>query len=612
MDLLMKEFQKKSLNYMTSFSKNEVVNILTGFTIVSDYNPMPDINHFRIDKDEYIPKYRKLVEMVHKNGANFFMQIGHVGINVIQNPETIYGPSSLPLTNKNKNSKEMTKEDILRIENDFAEGALRAKKAGFDGIEIHGAHFYLVSDFLSPIYNKRTDEYGGSDENRVRFLIEIIGKIREKVGNDFIVGVKLNSEEGDENGISEEAFFKTCLMAEAAGIDFIDVSGMTWMKERTKNLYYADVGAKLAEKLKIPVMVTAGARNVDELNEILNKSKIQYFGIARPLICEYDLIKRWKNGETKTSKCVSCNSCLFKHLGICAFNKNKCDIKYVEPAPFQSIKLGEYKITYLPDGEGHVIPSLAYEGSTEEDWKKYKDYLTKEGNSLMSIGSFLIEYKNEKILFDLGMGREHFSSPEGYYDGGELLNNLQRAGWIKRDITKVIYPNFHPEHVGWTSVDINGKRFLAFPNAEYYSTQNEWDFWKDKTNEPLGINLENFKEPLEGNLKFLKDGEEIIPNLFVKYVFGNTPGSINLILNAEGKRIWFIGDLVHSDLQFENPSWSFYTDNDKERAIKMRLNIMEELSEPNTMIASSHFVKGAFGYLKKEGEGKYKFERYTN
>ena len=91
-------------------------------------------------------------------------------------------------------------------------------------------------------------------------------------------------------------------MAEAAGIDFIDVSGMTWMKEKTKNLYYADVGAKLAEKLKIPVMVTAGARNVDELNEILNKSKIQYFGIARPLICEYDLIKRWKNGETKNIK----------------------------------------------------------------------------------------------------------------------------------------------------------------------------------------------------------------------------------------------------------------------------------------------------------------------
>ena len=197
--------------------------------MVSDYNSLPDNNQFRIDKDEYIPEYRKLVDMVHKNGANFFMQIGPCGINVQSNPEIIYAPSSVPLPNKNKKSKEMTKEDILRIENGFAEAALRAKKAGFDGIELHGAHFYLISDFLSPLYNKRTDEYGGSDENRARCLIEILGKIREKVGNDFIVGIKLNCEEGDKNGISEESFFKICLMAEAAGVDFIDISGMTWI-----------------------------------------------------------------------------------------------------------------------------------------------------------------------------------------------------------------------------------------------------------------------------------------------------------------------------------------------------------------------------------------------
>ena len=79
-------------------------------------------------------------------------------------------------------------------------------------------------------------------------------------------------------------------------------------------------------------MVIGGARNVDELNEILNKSKIQYIGLARPFICEYDLIKKWKAGETKKAKCVSCNSCLNKHFGICLFNKNKCDIKYAEPA----------------------------------------------------------------------------------------------------------------------------------------------------------------------------------------------------------------------------------------------------------------------------------------
>ena len=329
-------------------------------------------------------------------------------------------------------------------------------------------------------------------------------------------------------------------------------------------------------------------------------------------ICEYDLIKKWKNGETKKAKCVSCNSCLNKHFGICIFNKNKCDMKQsAEPAPLKTIKIGEYKVTYLPDGEGSIIPSFAYHGSTEEDWRNLKEYLNKEGKSLMSIGSFLIEYKNEKILFDLGIGDNHYSTPEGNCDGGELLNNLKKVGLDRKDITKVIYSNFHAEHVGWTSIEENGKRVLTFPNADYYSSKNEWDFWKDKTNEPTGIDLKSFKEPLEGKIKFLKDCEEIIPNLFVKYEFGSTPGSINLILNSEGKRMWFMADMVNSEIQFENPHWCFFTDSNEERAIKTRLNSFEELSQPNTIIANGHFIHEVFGYLKKEGEGKFKFERYT-
>ena len=361
------------------FSKNEVGTIFTGYTTVSDYNQFENVNVFRIDKDEYIPEFKKLVDLVHKNGANFFMQLVHIGMNTKMKVDTVYGPSSLPLPGPNKISKEMTKEDILRIENDFAEAALRAKKAGFDGVEIHAAHFYLISEFLSPLSNKRTDEYGGSDENRARFLVEIITKVREKVGKDYIVGIKINSEDGDPNGITEEGFIKTCLMAEAAGIDFIQITGIRWLSERIKNPIYADIGIKLAEKVKIPIIVTGGARNVDELNEILNKSKIQYFGIARPLICEYDIIKKWKEGKTKKSKCVSCNSCLNKHFGVCIFNKKKCDMKSAEPAVFQSITLGEYKVTYLPDGEGSTIPSFSYHGSTEEDWKNLNEYLDKEG-----------------------------------------------------------------------------------------------------------------------------------------------------------------------------------------------------------------------------------------
>ena len=383
------------------------------------------------------------------------------------------------------------------------------------------------------------------------------------------------------------------------------------MRERTKSLEYENIGIKLAEKIKIPVMVTAGARNVDELNDILNKSNIQYFGIVKPLICEYDIIKRWKNGETKKSKCISCNTCLFKTLGTCIFNKNKCDMKSAQPASFQSITLGEYKITYLPDGEGYTIPSLSFHGSTEEDWKNLKEYLNKEGKFLISFGSFLIEYKNEKILFDLGIGKNHYSAPEGIGDGGELLNNLKKAGLDRKDITKVIYSHFHPSNIGWTTIEENNKIILTFPNANYYSSKNEWDFWKDKINDPINNNIKTFKEQLEGKIKFLKDGEEIIPNLFIKYEFGHTPGLINLILNSNGKRIWFINDIIHSDIQFKNPEWCFFTDNNEERAIKTRKNIFEDLSEPNTIIANSHFIEEAFGYLKKEAEGKYKFERYT-
>ena len=592
-------------------SKNEIGLIFTGYTMVSDYLQNDKYHTFRLDKDEYIPEYKKLVDIVHKNGAKIFMQLAHIGMNTLSKSEIIYGPSSLPIPNQNRKSKEMTKDDIIRIENNFADAALRAKKAGFDGIEIHGAHFYLISQFLSPLFNKRNDEYGGNDENRARFLLEIISKVREKVGNEYIVGLKINSEDGDENGITEQGFIKICQLAEKAGVDYIQISGVKWIKQRIDNLIYSDIGTKLAEKLNIPIMVIGGGRNLDELNEIINKSKIALIGLVRPLICEYDLVKKWKNGQTKKSKCISCNTCLRKSPGICIFNKNKCDRKIAQPAKFQSISLGEYKITYLPDGEGYTIPALSYHGSTEDDWKNLNEYLNNEGKSLMSIGSFLIEYKNEKILFDLGLGKNHFSTPEGSADGGELLNNLKKAGLDRKDITKVIYSHFHPDNIGWTSIEENGKRVLTFPNANYYSSKNEWEFWKDKTNEPIGIELKSFKEPLEGKIKFLKDGEEIIPNLFVKFEFGHTPGLINLILNADGKRMWFMSDMVHSDLQFENPQWCFYTDNNEEKSIKTRLRAFDDLSQMNTIIANGHFIEEVFVYLKKEGEGKYKFERYT-
>ena len=309
-----------------TLSKNEVGTIFTGLVTISDYNQFDNYPNFRLDKDEYIEEFKKLTSLVHKNGANIMAQLVHIGNNYFgSEDEIIYCPSKMVNPQTNRTCHEMTKKDILRIEDDFVKAAVRAKKAGFDGVELHGAHFYLLSEFLSPIHNHRNDEYGGSDENRARIIIEILEKMRPAVGNDFIISMKINTEEG-EGGITENGVITASKLAEKAGLDIIQLSGTKWFTEKSKTPFYYEIGKKLADILNIPVIVTGGARDLDNLNEILNNSKIEYFGIARPLICEPDLITRLKNGSTKKPKCVSCNTCLRNAINKsveCILNKKK-------------------------------------------------------------------------------------------------------------------------------------------------------------------------------------------------------------------------------------------------------------------------------------------------
>ena len=269
-------------------------------------------------------EYKKLSDLVHKNGANIIMQLVHSGINTPAKDEKIYGPSVVKLLQQDRNSVEMTKDEILHFENLFTEAAIRAKKAGFDGIELHGAHFYLISTFLSPLFNHRNDEYGGNDENRVRIVIEIVKKIREKLGNDFIIGIKLNTEDGNENGISEKGFLNTCKILEKNGIDFIEVSGTNFIKGKHKKPDFYDIASKLADYVNIPVILLGGVRDLETIDFVLNNSKIEYIGMARTLLCEPDIVKRWKNGDKKESKCISCFGCMkdLEHPH-CIFNKEK-------------------------------------------------------------------------------------------------------------------------------------------------------------------------------------------------------------------------------------------------------------------------------------------------
>ena len=187
-------------------------------------------------------------------------------------------------------------------------------------------HHVTLSQFLSPMFNHRTDEYGGSDENRARFVIEIIKKIREKIGNEYIILLKLNSEDDDPNGITFEGFMTACKMAEQAGVDMIEVTGMKWKKNRENKLIYFEAGKILADTLKIPVLVTGGIKNMNVANDALNNSNIQYIGICRAFLSEPDILTKWKNCDDKKSQCVSCMNCYKIDNSIeieCIINKRK-------------------------------------------------------------------------------------------------------------------------------------------------------------------------------------------------------------------------------------------------------------------------------------------------
>ena len=290
---------EKYIKRYEELSKLEIGTIITGCIMIepTDVLPVPVI-----DKDEYISEFKKLVDVVHKNGANIIAQISFVK------------DFDLPV------------EEIHRLEDLFADAALRAKKAGFDGIEIGASHGGVLNQFLSPKFNHRNDEYGGNDENRARFVVEIIKKIREKIGNEYIIFIKINSEDDDPNGITPEGFIKTCKMLEEAGTDIIEVTGMRWKKNRENKLVYFEEGKILADILKIPVMITGGAKDLNVINDALNNSNIQYIGICRAILTEPDIIVKWKNCGDKKSRCVSCMKCYVfddKKEAECIFNKKK-------------------------------------------------------------------------------------------------------------------------------------------------------------------------------------------------------------------------------------------------------------------------------------------------
>ena len=271
---------------------NGVALVTTEGAIVGDYtfSKLQAEGPFRIDSDEYIPEIKKLADIAHKHNSYILLGILHYGL--LSSDQPIYSPSGgKSLVNQELESKEVTKEDILRIQDYFVQAAIRAKKAGFDGVEILGAQLNLVSTFSSIKYNKRKDEYGGSDENRARMIKEIVIKVRKAIGNDMIISAKIDSPD-EENGYTKSGFLTTGKILEEAGLDLIEISGPNFIKDVDHPYFYEET-KEIAENLKIPVVCIGGIKRFEQADFILKNSKIEYVAMSRELIKQPETVKIW-------------------------------------------------------------------------------------------------------------------------------------------------------------------------------------------------------------------------------------------------------------------------------------------------------------------------------
>ena len=300
-------------NFYEEYAKNEIGTIITG-GMFTDENYKLASGLFFINDEKYIPEYKKLTSLLHKYDTKIICQILPSGFN---KEGKLIGPSDGCNTFYKQDIIEISKEEILSIEDEVAKAALIAKKSGFDGINFPVGHWGFFSLFFSPHYNKRNDEYGGSNENRARIMTETMEKIRKNVGNDYLIISKINCRESFDDSFTIEDFIDYCKLAEKAGIDMLEISSGDYRELKAKEYngkpFYLEETIKAAENVNIPVMLIGGIRDYDTMVDILKKTKIEYFGLTRPLICEPDLPKYWKENGNRKSKCISCNGCFKKH-----------------------------------------------------------------------------------------------------------------------------------------------------------------------------------------------------------------------------------------------------------------------------------------------------------
>ncbi len=317
---------EKMLAYYEMRARGGVGMIIVENSQVEGARGKNTIRQLCISDDRFIPGLKRLAFAIHKHEIPAILQLHHAGR---QTTREITGglqpvaPSPIPCKHMKEKPRELTIEEIEQIEERFVKAAVRAKTAGFDGIELHGAHGFLIGQFLSPYTNHRKDIYGGDFEGRMRFPLRIIEKIRGAVGKDYPLLFRLSADEFVEGGITLEEAKRIAIRLEEAGVDALDISAGIYeslVKILEPMSYKEGWRVYLAEGIKkvvsIPVITVGNIRYPDTVEEILSEGKADFVALGRALIADPEWPRKAKEGKTDEIRyCISCNEgCLGNRL----------------------------------------------------------------------------------------------------------------------------------------------------------------------------------------------------------------------------------------------------------------------------------------------------------
>jgi 2,4-dienoyl-CoA reductase-like NADH-dependent reductase (Old Yellow Enzyme family) len=310
----------KLIDQMVGLAKGGVGLIISSHAYVS---PEGQAGPWQIGvyDDKLIPGLEAMATAVHENGGRIVMQLAHAGYfaNAKLTGQTPMAPSNTEGFAKGPR-KEMNTDDIQGVVKAYGAAAQRALNAGFDGVQIHSAHGYLLSQFLSPAFNQREDEYGGHIRNRARAVLEVLREIRQTVGKDFPVLVKMNCQDFIENGLQPGDSLKAGKMLAENGIDAIELSGgvliggklspsRMGIKSAEKEAYFQNEARNFKGEIDIPLILVGGNRSFQVAEGLIDAGVTDYISLCRPLIREPGLINRWKSGDLSKAACLSDNMC---------------------------------------------------------------------------------------------------------------------------------------------------------------------------------------------------------------------------------------------------------------------------------------------------------------